>query len=87
MDSSESGKKIRYQIRLKGTLNPSLADWLGDLSIIPQEYGETLLVGPFADQSALRGLLDQLWNLNFTVLSVESVENRDDLDLQQESEG
>ena len=52
----------------------SIADWLGDVVIVPQENGETLLIGRFADQSALRGFLDQLWNLNFTVLSVVDLE-------------
>jgi hypothetical protein len=39
------------------------------------EDGKTLLVGPFVDQSALRGLLNQLWNLNITVISVDKIEN------------
>jgi hypothetical protein len=37
--------------------------------------GGTVLVSPFADQAALRGFLDQLWNLNFTVISIEKVGN------------
>jgi hypothetical protein len=64
-----------YRIRLKGALDRSVADWFGDITVIPQENGETLLVGQFVDQPALRGFLDQLWNLNFTVLSVERIEN------------
>lgn len=74
-----NGKKMhhesRYHIRVKGALKHPLADWLGDIKIIPQEQDETLLVGQFADQAALRGLLDQLWNLNFTVLYLERMEN------------
>ena len=70
-----------YHIRLKEALNSfsaalfSAADWFDDITILPKENGETLLVGQFADQAALRGFLDQLWNLNFTVLSVERIEN------------
>jgi hypothetical protein len=63
-----------YRIRLKGTLQHSSVDWFGDAVIVPGEDGDTLLVGRFADQSALRGFLDQLWNLNFTVLSVVDLE-------------
>jgi len=66
-----------YCIRIKGVLDPSDTDWFGNLTITPQENGETLLVGPFADQSALRGFLDQLWNLNYTLLSVKRIENED----------
>lgn len=64
-----------YCIRLKGILNRSITDWFGDITILSQENDETLLVGPFADQAALRGFLDQLWNLNFTILSVERIED------------
>lgn len=51
-----------------------MTDWLGDVTVIPEENGETLLIGEFLDQSALRGFLDQLWNLNFTVVSVDRIE-------------
>ena len=64
-----------YRIRLRGALSSPTTDWFGDITIIPQENDETLLVGQFADQAALRGFLDQLWNLNFTILSLERVEN------------
>ena len=57
----------------KGIANRSLASLIDDLSILPQANNETLLVGTFIDQPALRGLLDHLWNLNLTILSVESI--------------
>lgn len=64
-----------YQIRIRERLDFSLAEWMEEITVTPQENGETLLTGEFADQPALRGLLDQLWNLNFTVLSVERLPN------------
>jgi hypothetical protein len=73
MAKTNSGQEITYHIRLKGGLNPSLAEWFENITIQPEENGETLLVGQFVDQPALRGLLEQLWNLNITVLSVERV--------------
>ena len=51
------------------------ADWLNNLTILPQVNGETLLIGTFTDQPALRGFLDQLWNLNVTVITVERIED------------
>ena len=63
-----------YRIRLQGVLNSTVIDWFGGITVIPQEHGETLLVGQFPDQAALRGFLDQLWNLNVTLLSVERIE-------------
>ncbi len=64
-----------YRIRLKGLLDRSTMNWFGGIAIIPQEKGETLLEGRFIDQAALRGFLEQLWNLNFTILLVERVDN------------
>lgn len=75
MDEKKEHSGSTYRIRVRGVLQPPLAYWLGDIEVIPEEKGETLLVGQFADQPALRGLLDQLWNLNFTVLYLERVEN------------
>lgn len=74
MTSSNSHSSHVYHIRLKGRLSPARASWFGEVTVLPQEDDETLLVGEFADQSALRGLLDQLWNLNFTILSIERVQ-------------
>jgi hypothetical protein len=76
MNGKRTEQENMYRIRIKGWLTHPLADWLENITIISQEHGETLLVGHFIDQPALRGLLDQLWNLNFTVLSVEKIENQ-----------
>ena len=75
MDSKARDQGTTYRIMVKGTAMRSLVDWLGDIQVVPGEHGETLLVGSFTDQAALRGLLDQLWNLNFTILSLERIEN------------
>ena len=75
MEFQESGYPNIYQIKIKENLDTADTNWFGDLTLIPLENGGTLLVGPFSDQSALRGFLDQLWNLNFTVLSVGKIEN------------
>jgi len=75
MKSNRTVQGNTYRIKIKETLEPGVMDWFDDLTITPLESGGTLLAGPFPDQSALRGFLDQLWNLNFTVLSVERIEN------------
>jgi hypothetical protein len=75
MNNPSSNPSYVYRIRIKGVPDHSLVDWLGELQVLPQEHGETLLVGKFPDQPALRGLVDQLWNLNFTVLEVERIED------------
>ncbi len=75
MEPNHLNQSNAYRIRVKETLEPHLFDWLGNLTFDPQENGETFLVGIFIDQPALRGFLDQLWNLNITVISVERIEN------------
>jgi hypothetical protein len=76
-----------YRIKVRGILNPAISEWLGDVTISPLEHGETLLEGEFPDQPALRGFVDQLWNLNYTVLSIEKVEikNEDESPNRKES--
>lgn len=63
-----------YRIRVKECLDSQFANWIGNMTIIPDEKGGSILISTFTDQSALRGLLDQLWNLNITVISVERIE-------------
>jgi hypothetical protein len=75
MELHGSAQSNTYRIRVKETLDHHFTDWLDNLSLIPQENGETLLVGSFTDQPALRGFLDQLWNLNITVITVERIGN------------
>lgn len=75
MDSKGVYGKRVYRIRLEGVLDHATTDWFGEFTILPQGNGETVLVGQFTDQAALRGFLDQLWNLNFTILAVEEIEN------------
>jgi hypothetical protein len=75
MNGKKADQKTAYRIRVKGVADYSLTDWLGDIKVLQKEKGETLLVGRFADQAALRGFLDQVWNLNFTLLSVQRMED------------
>ena len=76
MESKQIDQTNTYCIRVKERLDHHITDLFGDLTITPLDDGKTLLVGPFVDQSALRGLLNQLWNLNITVISVDKIENK-----------
>jgi hypothetical protein len=60
---------------VKERLDHRITDCFGELLLTPLDDGKTLLVGPFVNQAALRGLLNQLWNLNIIVISVDKVEN------------
>jgi hypothetical protein len=63
-----------YQIRIKGHLGPQWANWFGDLAITLEDTGETLLIGPVADQAALYGLLSKVRDLGMPLLSVRCVD-------------
>ena len=75
MDRNHPHQSTSYRIRVKETLDCHFSGWLDEMSVLPQENGETVLISTFADQPALRGFLDQLWNLNITVITVERIEN------------
>lgn len=66
----------RYEIRLKGRLGGSWAEWLGGMSLTHASDGTTVLVGPVVDQAALHGLLKKLRDLGITLISV----NEDGID-------
>jgi hypothetical protein len=63
-----------YQIKVQGKLNQRWSDWLGGVTFRYEnenvESPITTLIIPIADQSALRGTLNKLWDLNLTLLSV-----------------
>jgi hypothetical protein len=75
MDQDLSQQIDKYRILVKECLDRKMIDWFGDLTITPIENGGTMLSGTFPDQPALRGFLEQLWNLNITVITVEKVQN------------
>ncbi|UCC85972.1 MAG: hypothetical protein JSV81_14060 [Anaerolineales bacterium] len=67
-------KLATYQIVVEGELDASWADWLGGFAIRAERRSDgrpvTRLFGP-ADQPALRGLLNRLWDLNLDVVSLQ----------------
>jgi hypothetical protein len=82
MPISKFGKRYlfdkpgNYRIRVQGILNESWSDRLGGLrisacSLKDQEGPVTELFGKVRDQAALAGLLNSLYELHLTLLSVE----------------
>lgn len=62
-----------YEIRLAGMLDQKWSSWLEGMAITYEE-DRTVLTGEMTDQSSLRGLLDKLWDMNQTLISVNQVE-------------
>jgi hypothetical protein len=75
MVHNHRGISNTYRILVKETLGQSFTSWHADMTTIPQEDGNTMIMGTFPDQPALRGFLEYLWNLNITVITVERIEN------------
>ena len=74
-----TSKSKRYQIRLKGVLDEQWLSWFNDSAIIVDrelEGGQvTTLSVLVPDQAKLRGILNKIWDLNLTVLSVSCIED------------
>jgi hypothetical protein len=67
-----------YEIRVGGELDRGWQQWFNGLDVTPVAAGEqppaTILVGPVADQAALRGMLCRLWDLNLTLISLRRID-------------
>ena len=69
-----------YHIIVLGRLEEKWADWLDGrvVRIAPTDDGKnrTLIIVLVPDQAALRGILDKLWDLNLSLISV-SLQNEE----------
>ena len=59
-----------FEIHVKGHLSPDWSDWLDGLEVKCLDNGEMILYGAIIDQAALMGVLNKLYRLNLTLLSV-----------------
>jgi len=64
-----------YRIRVQGELDESWSERLGGMTITVEQIKDhkpvTILKGELMDQAALSGVLNTLYNLRLSVLSVE----------------
>ena len=67
-------KNSLYRIVVDGDLHESWSDWLGRVELERRIHGldscHTILLSEVPDQSALRGLLNHIWDLNLEIISV-----------------
>jgi hypothetical protein len=71
--TTNPSQPVVYQIRVKGHLSREWTDWFEGLTITLEEDGNTLLLGPVADQAALHGLLKKVRDLGLPLISVSPV--------------
>jgi hypothetical protein len=65
-----------FEIHVKGHLDESWSDWLEGLEVKLLENGEMTLFGHIRDQAALMGILNKLYRLNLTLLSMSEIGNK-----------
>ncbi len=58
------------EIKVKGQIDESWSEWLGNLSIVHTSSGDTLLIGMIRDQAALLGVLEKIFSLGMRLISV-----------------
>ena len=63
-----------YEIKIEGQLHEKWGQWLNSsmMKIITSDDGtiHTTITVSVPDQAALRGLLNKIWDLNLTLISV-----------------
>jgi hypothetical protein len=71
---AQADERAFYHIRILGHLDESWSDHLSGMSIHPTTGAagsqETLLTGELADLAALMGVLNTLYNMGFSLVSV-----------------
>jgi hypothetical protein len=65
-----------FEIYVKGHLDDSWSDWLEGLEVKLLEPEEMILFGHIRDQAALMGILNKLYRLNLTLLSLREVNQK-----------
>jgi len=71
----DTGSPGFYRIQVEGLLQEHWSDWFnGDLAAAIQrepEKNRTVIVLNVPDQAALRGIVNRIWDLNLSIISVE----------------
>ena len=78
-ERSEASQNNRYyQIVVEGRIDSSWVKWLGNFHLVSQKKTNgkylTMLSGVVIDQAALRGLVNNLWNLNLALCSIQQID-------------
>jgi len=72
VDSDRDGR-VAYQIKVQGKLDEKWSGWFSGMALT-FDGDVTTLTGAVTDQSALRGLLSRIWDLNLTLISIRRIQ-------------
>ncbi len=73
---STGSQEGTFEIHVRGQLDESWSDWLEGLEVKLLDNGEMILSGHIGDQAALMGILNKLYRLNLTLLSVSKASQK-----------
>jgi len=73
--ASHSHDHGRYEIRVKGHLEPRWSVWFDGMTLTTEADGTTCIHGAVVDQSALHGLLQKLRDVGLPLISVIHTED------------
>ena len=65
--------RYRVRVRVQGELAPGWSAVLGNLAVVPELDGTTLVTGELPDQAAVHGLLGSIRDLGLSLISAETV--------------
>jgi hypothetical protein len=78
MDPIKNPNHLTYVITFQGRLDERWQNWFAGFNISTERdlcgNWQTILTGTVIDQAALRGLLNKLWNLNLSLISIYRLE-------------
>ena len=64
----------RYEIHVRGRLDPASSAWFDCLDVQPVGSGETAIIGQLVDQAALHGVLERIRDLNLELVSLRRLD-------------
>ena len=72
-EQNRETKRIYYQIRVQGHLDPGWSEWFEPLTITNAQHGLSMLAGELADQAALHGMLIKVRDLGLPLVAVQQI--------------
>jgi len=78
--SAQDNQQI-YQLTVAGRLNDKWITWLDNMVIEIQSHKDhenTVIKVAIPDQAALRGILNKLWDLNLTLITVNQLQDKNE---------
>jgi hypothetical protein len=73
-EGATPAEPARYELRVRGVLEPRWSAWFEGLQVSSNDRGETTIAGPVTDQAALHGLLAKIRDLGLPLLSVRRLD-------------